>query len=587
MWGDVSPGHPARRRTADPGVMASMVLPRRARGPVARGDDGGFTLIEALVAVAILSIIVVGIATGTSTAARASDSDNGLTRADVLLTGFGEAVKALPYVKCAGTNDYQQAFDRGEQAVAAPRRLAKTAGTTLAVAAVDVTASTGCAAGLDPGVQKVSLTVVTSGRTRTGDIVKRDPSLLPRPSVASIDQPPTLTSTPGDAQASYLLTATTSWAEAGIFRYEWDCTSDGTYEITTTVADDSASVCHYAAQATPTTVTATLRVTDNLGQTYSTATLLTIPATAVPHTPPTATIRVVSSPTNTGSTVGFFSDNSSTDVVTWRWTFGDPSSGALNTTTCNQSSCKDSTHVFNLAGSYTVQLTVTDSFGSSNSFTTTVVVNQVGLPKPTASFTATPSTGVAPQRVAFDGSASHDAANNPVASYLWNVDGTNFLTGAKPTWTYTTPGTYVVSLTVTAANGQTNTTTRTVTLGALQQPIGFKLTDAVGEFFHDGHFYFSWTNIPRSPGDTIRYEIKVAGVIQFSCGPAFGTRTQTATANAAGTVQSFDFRVAWPFSFVCLWSDYTWSVRTVRTDSSGNQFTTAWTDPVEFPVTHT
>ena len=80
---------------------------------------------------------------------------------------------------------------------------------------------------------------------------------------------------------------------------------------------------------------------------------------------------------------------------------------------------------------------------------------------PSASFSTSPSTGVAPLAVSVDGSASTDA-DGSVVSWAWNFGNGTTATGATSSTTYTTAGTYTVTLTVTDDDGATNTTTRSV-----------------------------------------------------------------------------------------------------------------------------
>ena len=84
---------------------------------------------------------------------------------------------------------------------------------------------------------------------------------------------------------------------------------------------------------------------------------------------------------------------------------------------------------------------------------------------PTASFTATPSSGTVPLAVAFDASASTDPGGS-IATYAWNFGdgGTSSSNSATASRTYTAAGTYTVTLTVTDNLGATGTTTRTVTV---------------------------------------------------------------------------------------------------------------------------
>ena len=87
---------------------------------------------------------------------------------------------------------------------------------------------------------------------------------------------------------------------------------------------------------------------------------------------------------------------------------------------------------------------------------------------PTASFTATPTSGKAPLQVAFDGSASRDS-DGSIASYQWGFGDNTSGTGATAQHTYTTAGTFTATLTVTDNQGGTGTTTRSITV---QPPTG-------------------------------------------------------------------------------------------------------------------
>lgn len=93
---------------------------------------------------------------------------------------------------------------------------------------------------------------------------------------------------------------------------------------------------------------------------------------------------------------------------------------------------------------------------ASSSFKTTLATLKVRYATPpTAQFSATPVTGLAPLTVAFT-----DASTGTVTSYAWdfNNDGTTDSTVQNPTNSYATPGTYTVKLTVTGPGGSDDET---------------------------------------------------------------------------------------------------------------------------------
>ncbi|WP_405059001.1 PKD domain-containing protein [Kribbella sp. NBC_01505] len=82
---------------------------------------------------------------------------------------------------------------------------------------------------------------------------------------------------------------------------------------------------------------------------------------------------------------------------------------------------------------------------------------------PTASFTA--NCSATSLSCSFDGSASTDP-DGSIASYAWDFGDSQTGTGATPSHTYATAGTYTVKLTVTDNAGKTGSTTKQIQAGA-------------------------------------------------------------------------------------------------------------------------
>ena len=83
------------------------------------------------------------------------------------------------------------------------------------------------------------------------------------------------------------------------------------------------------------------------------------------------------------------------------------------------------------------------------------------LPAPIAAFTPSTTSGDAPLTVSFDASAS-SSPGATIASYSWSFGAS----GVNVTKVYNTPGTFVVTLTVTDSRGQTDTEQATITVNS-------------------------------------------------------------------------------------------------------------------------
>jgi PKD repeat protein/glucose/arabinose dehydrogenase len=149
--------------------------------------------------------------------------------------------------------------------------------------------------------------------------------------------------------------------------------------------------------------------------------------------------------------VNFSSDQSTDDgnIVSFEWDFMD----GTTSTDANPE------HTFTEVGVYDVTLTVTDNQGFTNTAIVTVTVAEPNT-VPTAVITADPLTGTAPLEVSFTGDQSTD--DGTIVSYEWDFKDGTTATETNPTHTFTTAGTYDVTLTVTDDQGLTNVASVTI-----------------------------------------------------------------------------------------------------------------------------
>ncbi len=132
--------------------------------------------------------------------------------------------------------------------------------------------------------------------------------------------------------------------------------------------------------------------------------------------------------------VGFF-DMSAGIPDSWTWAFGD---GQTSTE-------KNPSHQYSSPGTYTVSLTVTNSYGVDKKTRESYVT--VGNP-PEANFAATPRSGIAPLEVEFT-----DLSTGSPTGWYWQFgDGSESFT-RNPVHVYPAAGSYPVSLSVTNAFG--------------------------------------------------------------------------------------------------------------------------------------
>ena len=136
-------------------------------------------------------------------------------------------------------------------------------------------------------------------------------------------------------------------------------------------------------------------------------------------------------------------------IVSYDWAFGDGSTGSGVTVS----------HVYDLPGTYSVTLTVTDDRGVDSSTTTSVTV---ATSEPTASFVFSPLSPTT--ATLFNAAASSVVPGRTIASYSWNFGNGSVGTGQTPSTIFRTAGQYTVTLTVTDSAGEVGTFSSSVSV---------------------------------------------------------------------------------------------------------------------------
>jgi len=132
-----------------------------------------------------------------------------------------------------------------------------------------------------------------------------------------------------------------------------------------------------------------------------------------------------------------FVDLSSGVPTSWLWDFGDGQT----------STAQNPTHVFTGPGAFAVSLTATNELGADQHFVLDYVL--VDIIPPVAEFSASPTAGLSPLIVQF----ADESTGGIPTSWLWEFGDGQTSTDPDPAHTYTSEGSYAVSLTVTNAYG--------------------------------------------------------------------------------------------------------------------------------------
>ncbi len=295
-----------------------------------------------------------------------------------------------------------------------------------------------------PGTYHVTLTINGGASTIEHDIVVYD---VPTASFSISD-------TVVCAGVPVTFTSTSVAAGGGtLVQYRWGI--DGSLDSTT-----GSVISHTFPSAGSYIIT--LVVKDSHGCYPSSAAIHTISVIASPIASFT-----MSPPAYCGSTpvLVSFTNTTSPTATTYQWDFGDPGSGAANT-----SSLQDASHTFNTQANYAVTLTATSGNCTTTSTQTFYWQNM------NADFSVSTDTVCFYDAVQF-----HDLSSPPPSSLYWNFGdpgsslNSDFV--ANPMHVFSAPGLYTVTLSATIGSCSNN---KTMQIYVRPQPvINFTVNDSM------------------------------------------------------------------------------------------------------------
>ncbi|WP_435333563.1 PKD domain-containing protein [Haloarchaeobius sp. TZWWS8] len=191
------------------------------------------------------------------------------------------------------------------------------------------------------------------------------------------------------------------------------------------------------------------------------------------NTPPTADAGSDTTVFEQQSTAldGSGSSDSDGTITDYQWQIVSDPSGQASLSNADQETATFNAPDVSSDTDVTVELTVTDNGGATDTDSIVVTV-QANDPPQASDMTYTPDPPRMNEQVQFDAVATDPDNNIQTYEWDWDDDGTYESTGERPTHTFTTPGAHTVTLRVTDSSGASDTYTETVVVQGIRMVAG-------------------------------------------------------------------------------------------------------------------
>ena len=306
----------------------------------------------------------------------------------------------------------------------------------------------------------------TNGGTGTSGTLTQTVNSDPSVSISSSQNPT-------DVGKSITLTSSASGG-TGSYTYQWYLNSNaisGVTSSTYTTPDYSSSG----------TYDYYVSITDGAGYTVNSNTI-----DETVNSDPTVSASSNVSSADVNYPIEFSSSPSGgTSPYTYSWTIGGT----------QVSTSQDFSYSFSSAGSYTVEVTVTDSIGETYSSSVSVTINN----NPSVSVSSSQNPTDVGNSVTFTASES---GGTGTISYAWTVNGASEGSGSTLDYSFSSSGSYTIEVTVTDSDGHVSTASITETvyvdpsvlISSSQNPtdVGNSVTFTASPSGGSGSYTYQW-----------------------------------------------------------------------------------------------
>jgi len=224
------------------------------------------------------------------------------------------------------------------------------------------------------------------------------------------------------------------------------------------------------------------------------------------------------------------------------WDFGDGITSGADSVT----------HVFTNGGTYTPILIISNGLTGNDECEKEFTLPQITVHSVTADFVASPPAGCVPQTISFA-----NASSSNTTSWSWTFGNGNTASGSTPSpQSYTTPGTYTVTLAVLSTEGCEDSISKSIVIHDLPQVMAWADTFIC----EGGQAFINSTNVsgwsyewhPSGTGQTNSVTVSPTGPTSYFVVVTDANGCVDSSGTVTVTIQTMPSIMAWPDTVILL-----------------------------------